>query len=70
MLLLTETWFGGLLLRLELHQLLDRVARLGEALLDPGQRQRERRALALQAARELGDERRWSSAASSAPCRR
>ncbi len=70
MLLLTETWFGGLLLGFELHHLLDRVARLAEALLHPGQRQRERRALALQAARELGDDRRWSATATSAPCRR
>jgi hypothetical protein len=46
-----------LLLRFDLHELLDRQMRLGEALLDPGQRQRERRALALQPARELGDER-------------
>ncbi len=47
---------GRLLLALGVHQLLDRRAALAEALLQPGQRQRQRGALALQAARELGDE--------------
>ncbi len=48
---------AGLLLRLRLHQLLDREARLGQPLLDPGERQGQRGALSLQPARELGDER-------------
>ncbi len=48
---------GGLLLRLQLHQMLDALARFGQALLDPAQRQRQRRALSLQPARHLGDER-------------
>ena len=46
-----------LLLRFRLHQLLDRLARFGQSLLDPGERQGERRAVSLQPARELGDER-------------
>jgi hypothetical protein len=46
-----------LLLGVGLHQVLDRESRLGQALLDPGERQRESRALSLQAPRELGDER-------------
>ena len=48
---------GGLHLGFGMHQLLDRVARLGEALLDPRQRQRQGCALSLQPARQLGDER-------------
>ena len=47
---------GGLVLRFGLHHLLDVLVRLGEALLDPGQRQCECGAAALQAACELGDE--------------
>ena len=47
---------GRLLLALGMHPLLDRRAAFAEALLQPGQRQRERRALALQPARELGHE--------------
>jgi hypothetical protein len=47
---------AGLLLRFRLHQLLDRESRLGESLLDPGERQRQGGALSLQPARELGDE--------------
>ena len=47
----------GLLLRLALHQVLDALAGFGQALLDPAQRQRQRRALALQPARHLGHER-------------
>ena len=57
MLLLIETWFGGLLLVFRLHQLIDGQVILREALFDPGERQGQRGALALQAARELGDER-------------
>jgi hypothetical protein len=56
---------GGLLLRLLLHQVLDAVARFGQPLLDPGQRQRQRHALPLQLAREFGDEgtaHRWFGA--------
>ena len=48
---------GGLMLVLRLHQVLDRQAVLGQPLFDPGERQGQRRALALQAAGELGDER-------------
>ncbi len=48
---------GRLLLRLGLHQVLDALARLGQALLDPAQRQRQRRALPLQPARHFGHER-------------
>ncbi|MDT4803918.1 hypothetical protein FQZ97_366840 [compost metagenome] len=48
---------GGLLLGVHLHQALDAQPRLGEHLLDPGQRQDQRGALALQAARQFGDER-------------
>ena len=48
---------GGLLLVLRLDQLLDRQARFGQSLLDPGQRQSQGGALALQTARELRDER-------------
>ncbi len=48
---------GGLLLILRLHHALDRQARLGESLLDPGQRQCQGRAPPLQATRELRDER-------------
>ena len=47
---------GGLVLRLDLHQLLDRQAGFGQPLLDPGQRQRQRRTAALQPARQLGHE--------------
>jgi hypothetical protein len=47
---------GGLLLVLGLHQVLDRQARFGESLLDPGQRQGQSRTPPLQAARQLGDE--------------
>ncbi|KFB67215.1 MAG: hypothetical protein CAPSK01_003332 [Candidatus Accumulibacter vicinus] len=47
---------GGLALIFGLHQLFDRQARFGEALLDPGQGQGQRRAPPLQAARQLGDE--------------
>ncbi len=48
---------GGLLLGLGLHQLLDGRPGFGKPLLDPGERQRERGALPLQPARQLGDER-------------
>ena len=48
---------GGLVLVLLLHQLLDGQAVFRQALFDPRERQRQRRALALQAAGELGDER-------------
>ena len=48
---------GGLLLVLRLDQLLDRQARFGQSLLDPGQRQGQGGAPALQAARQLRDER-------------
>ena len=47
---------GGLLLVLRLHQVLDRQIVLGQSLFDPRQRQGQRRALALQAAGELGNE--------------
>ena len=47
---------GGLLLALGMHQLFDGLARLGQALLHPGQRHRQRGAPALQTARELGHE--------------
>ena len=57
MVLLIETWTPACSCVSDLHQLLDREARLGEALLDPGERQRQRGALSLQPARELGDER-------------
>ena len=57
MLLLIDTWSAACSWRLRLHQLLDRQPVLGESLLDPGQRQCQRRALALQAARELRHER-------------
>jgi hypothetical protein len=46
----------GLRLRLELHQLLDRLVAFAEMLLDPGQRQRKRSAAAMQPARQFGDE--------------
>ena len=48
---------GGLDLVAGLHQLLGRQAVLGQSLLDPGQCEGQRRALALQAAHELGHER-------------
>ncbi|MDE1927316.1 MAG: hypothetical protein KGL18_08655 [Burkholderiales bacterium] len=48
----------GLRLHLQLHQLLDRLVALGQVLLDPGQRQCQRRAAAVQLARQLGDEGR------------
>ena len=48
---------GGLALRFDLDQLLDGGAVLGQSLLDPRQRQGQRRALALQAACQLGDKR-------------
>ena len=48
---------GGLLLGLGLHQLLDRKARFGQPLLDPGERQGQGSALSLQPACEFGDER-------------
>ena len=48
---------GRLLLVARLHQMLDRQTRLGESLLDPRQRQRQSRALSLQAARELRNKR-------------
>ena len=57
MLLLIETWSAACCWLSDLHQLLDRQAEFGEPLLDPGQRQRQRGALPLQPARELGDER-------------
>ncbi len=47
---------GGLLLVLDLDQLLDRQAGLGELLLDPGQRQGQGGTLALKTARQLRDE--------------
>jgi hypothetical protein len=46
-----------LLLRVGLHQLLDRHAGLRQALLDPREGQGKRGALPLQPARQLGDER-------------
>ena len=46
-----------LTLILRLDQLLDRPMRFPEPLLDPGQRERQRRGLALQSARELRHER-------------
>ncbi|MNF91607.1 hypothetical protein D3C84_742130 [compost metagenome] len=48
---------GRLLLGIHLHHVLDGVPRLGQVLLDPGQRQGQRRALPLQPAHQLGDER-------------
>ena len=48
---------GRLLLVFRLDRQLDRLARLREQLLDPGQRQRQGGALPLQAAREFRDER-------------
>ncbi|EGF32457.1 hypothetical protein IMCC9480_2462 [Oxalobacteraceae bacterium IMCC9480] len=47
-----------LLLRIDLHQVLDGFAALRQALRDPRQRQRQRRILALQPARQFGHERR------------
>ncbi len=47
---------GRLLLALGVDALLDGRAALAQALFEPGQRQRQRRALALQPARELGHE--------------
>ncbi len=47
---------GGLLLVLRLHEVLDGQTRLRQALLDPGQGQRQSGAASLQAPRELGDE--------------
>jgi hypothetical protein len=49
---------GRLALRLQLHELLGRLVALGQPLLDPRQRQRQRGAQAVQPARQLGDERR------------
>jgi hypothetical protein len=48
---------GRLLLVLRLHQLLDRPPRLGKPLLNPGERRGQGRALPLQPARKLGNER-------------
>ena len=56
MLLPIDTWSAACSWVCALHQLLDGQVELRKALLDPGERQRERGALALQAARELGDE--------------
>ena len=47
---------SGLLLRLELHQVLDGMAGFEQPVFDPGQRQGQRRALSEQASGELGDE--------------
>ena len=47
---------GGLMLTIRLYQLLQRLAGFGQTLLDPGQRQRQRRALPLQPACELRHE--------------
>ena len=55
MLLLTGDLIGGLLMVLDLNQLFDGQAGLRELLLDPGQRQGQGRALALQPPRQLGD---------------
>ncbi len=49
---------GRLVLRLQLHQLLDVLLRVGQVLLDPRQRQRQRGAARVQPARQLGDEGR------------
>ncbi len=48
---------GGLSLVFRAHTLFDRPARLGQALFDPGERQRQRRPLALQTTSKLRDER-------------
>ena len=55
MLLLMETWSAACCWFPELHQLLDAQARLGQPLLDPGQRQGQSGAVPLQAAREFRD---------------
>ncbi len=47
----------SLVARFRLHQLLDRQVPLRQPMLDPRQRQRDRRALPLQPARHLGHER-------------
>ena len=49
---------GGLLLVTRLHQLLDRAARFRQMLFHPVERQGQRRAVPLQAARKFRDERR------------
>ena len=61
---------GGLLLGLRLHQLLDRQARLGEPLLDPGERQRQRRRSGPAGGARAPRRTSSSSAGSSAPCPR
>ena len=48
---------GGLPLAFRLHELFDRLTFFGQALLEPGERERQRRSLTLQAPRQLGDER-------------
>jgi hypothetical protein len=48
---------GRLLLALHVHQVFDRLVGVGQPLFHPRERQRQRGALALQPAREFGDER-------------
>ena len=70
MLLPIETWLAACWLRLELHELLDRLAALGEALLDPLQRRAPAPRRGPAGGARTRRRRRSSAAARSAPCRR
>ena len=60
---------GGLVLALEVDQLLDGKSLLHEPLLEPAPRQVHRRALARQALQRTPPRTSWTTAARTAPCR-